>query len=113
MQAPTKTNKLVPRIITSVDTPNSIAVGIVAVLKTLLANVMQKVMRPSTMVTIHFFHRGQFIGLPYNKNVSIKSIKYPRITHRVIRTIPLNEIRILLFFPYPYTLKLLLLNISF
>jgi hypothetical protein len=98
---------------TSVDTPNSIAVGTVAVLKTLLANVMQKVMRPSTMVTIHFFHRGQFIGLPYNKNVSIKSIEYLRITHRVIRTIPLNEIGIFLFFLCPCTLKLLLLDISF
>src|SRR6266704_6314368 len=105
MQALTKTNKLVPRIMASVDTPNSIAAGTVAVLKTLLANVMQKVIRPSTMVTIHFFHHDQFIGLPYNEKVSIKSIEYPTITNRVIRTIPLNEIGIFLFFFCPCTLK--------
>lgn len=59
----TSTNRLVPSIITSIDTPNCIAVGTVAVLNTLLAKVMQNVTKPKTTVTIHFFEVGQFIGL--------------------------------------------------
>lgn len=39
----TKTNRLVPKVMTSFDTPYILAVTTVAVLKTLLANVIQKV----------------------------------------------------------------------
>lgn len=59
----TRTNKLVPKVITSVDTPNFSAVTIVAVLNTLEAKVMQKVIKPREVVTVHFHHVGQFIGL--------------------------------------------------
>ena len=54
------TNRLVPRTMTSSPTPNSAAVARVAVLKTLLAKVTQKVRVDKTVVTVHFLACGQF-----------------------------------------------------
>jgi hypothetical protein len=48
---------------TSVDTPNSFAAGLTAVLKMLLANVTTHVNKPKEIVIIHFFRFGQFMGL--------------------------------------------------
>ena len=55
-------NRLVPKVVTSVDTLYSIEVGMVALLKTDNANVTQKVIRPNAVVTNHFLDLGQFIG---------------------------------------------------
>lgn len=55
-------NSEVPRIMTSLDTPNFLAVTTVAVLKTLLANVITQVILLRTTVTSHFLLLGQFMG---------------------------------------------------
>ena len=58
----TSTNRLVPSVITSLLVPNSFAVTIVAVLKTLLAKVIVRVKEDKIIVAAHFFLFDQFIG---------------------------------------------------
>jgi hypothetical protein len=58
-----RTNREVPRIITSLLTPNSSDVTVVAVLKTDEAKVTEKVIRPATTVINHFLLAGKFWGL--------------------------------------------------
>ena len=59
-KAKPRTNKPVPRVVTSRGTPNSLAVTPVAVLKTLLAKVTTKVIEPSKTAKTHFFQGGMF-----------------------------------------------------
>ena len=55
-----RTKREVPSVITSADTPNNFAVAMVAVLKTLLAKVIQIVRAESDAVIIHFFKSEKF-----------------------------------------------------
>jgi hypothetical protein len=57
-----RTYKLTPRIITSRLAPNSFAVTVFAVEKTLLANETVRVMNAVTIVIVHFLDREKFIG---------------------------------------------------
>jgi len=56
------TYRLTPRIITSRLIPNSSAVTVVAVEKTLLENETQNVIAANDIVITHFFDRGKFMG---------------------------------------------------
>jgi hypothetical protein len=65
MMGPTlkpRTNKEVPRIMTSGETWKSLAVAIVAVLKTDEANVMTKVVLPRASVMVHLRALEKFMG---------------------------------------------------
>jgi len=57
-----RTNRLVAKVMTSSETPNSAAVCTVAVLKTDEAKVTQKVIMARRIVALHFFSLLQFIG---------------------------------------------------
>ena len=55
-------NKAVPSVMTSLETPNSLAADCVAVLKMVLAKVVERVMSPRMTAKDHFFHSAMSCG---------------------------------------------------
>lgn len=61
-KAKPRTNKLTANNVTSMETPNFVAVCLVAVVKIEEPKVTQSVIIPSTIVITHFLHVGKFLG---------------------------------------------------